>query len=59
MEVIKSMPHLSTVPKIIMSTSASNLQIAECVEPGCHYYLQKPSSFGEVISEMQKIFEKN
>jgi CheY-like chemotaxis protein len=59
LQVIKELPHLSTVPKIIMSTSASNQQIAECVELGCEYYLQKPNSFDEVISEMQKIFEKN
>lgn len=59
LQVIKSLPNLSTVPKIIMSTFASNLQIAEVVELGCHYYLQKPSSFDEVIREVQKIFEKN
>ena len=59
LQVIKSLAHISTVPKIIMSTSASNLQIAEFVELGCNYFLQKPSSFQEVINEMQKIFEKD
>jgi CheY-like chemotaxis protein len=59
LQVIKSLPHLSTVPKIVMSTSASNLQIAECVDLGCQYYLQKPNTFNEIITEMQHLFERN
>jgi CheY-like chemotaxis protein len=43
LQVIKEPSHLSSVPKIIMSTSASDVQIAECLERGCRYFLQKPS----------------
>ncbi|WP_018615822.1 response regulator [Segetibacter koreensis] len=59
LRIIQTLPHLSAVPKVIMSTYASRLQIDDCEQMGCKYYLQKPSSFVEIINEMQKIFEKD
>jgi len=59
LKVLQSMPHLSNVPKVIMSTSASKVQMDECVKLGCNYYLQKPSSYNAVMNEMRIIFERD
>lgn len=59
LQAIKLMPKLSKVPKVIMSTSASKMQVDDCIKLGCDYYFQKPSSYEGVINELKTIFEKN
>lgn len=55
---LQTMPQFSLVPKVVMSTTASQKQVLECMDLGCDYYLQKPSTFDGVMNEMQAIFSR-
>lgn len=55
---LKKMPHLSSVPKILMSSTTSQSRVAECMALGCSYFFEKPASFKAIVSEMKMIMEK-
>jgi response regulator RpfG family c-di-GMP phosphodiesterase len=53
---IRQRKHLKNTPVIIYSTSAHFEDIDSCYKNGCTLYLVKPSSYRDLVTQIQKVF---
>lgn len=56
---IRSKPALQQLPVVILSTSASKIDIDRCFELGSTYYIVKPFEYIKLGKIIQQLFEKN
>lgn len=52
---IRSHPRLKGIPIIVYTTSGDDINIRKCYDAGANSYIQKPSSFDEMIDMMTAV----
>ena len=52
---IRSHPRLKGIPIIVYTTSGDDMNIRKCYDAGANSYIQKPSSFDEMIDMMTAV----
>lgn len=53
---VRQKRHLRNTPVVIYSTSSHFEDIDNCYKNGCTLYLVKPSSYRDIVTQIQKVF---
>lgn len=56
LKMLKSIPHLESIPVIMYSTSTDTREIRECYRLGAEDFLIKPHSYEKLVNDLMSIF---